>query len=93
MNRVNVGDKVKDAISGLVGIATGRFEYLYGCVRVAVAPQSVDKDGKVVDGTVFDEDQLEVVKAGAVKPPARPAARAVTGGPRPDPARRADPAR
>lgn len=62
---VHPGDKVKDRISGLTGIATSRTEFLYGCVRVAVQPQEL-KDGKPVEATYIDEAQLQVLTREAV---------------------------
>jgi len=82
---IKLGSRVKDTISGLEGIATGRTEYLFGCVRIQVTPQKV-KDGAAVEGQWLDEDQL--VKAGSFVP-ARPTAGA-TGGPMPAPKRAAD---
>ena len=77
---VRVGDRVKDKIGGFTGIATARYEYLYGCVRINVQPEKT-KDGKPADGFVFDEDQLQVLKSGAVAGIA-PKSKATTGGPR-----------
>jgi hypothetical protein len=75
---LNLGDKAKDRITGLVGIVTGRAEYLYGCVQVLISPAEV-KDGSPVPGTWLDEDRCDLVKA-AVQP--RPASAPVrTGGP------------
>lgn len=65
-NKVNVGDHVRDEISGYEGIALARTEWLYGCVRVHVQSKEL-KDGKPVDVT-FDEDQLQVIKAKAIQP-------------------------
>ena len=77
---VRLGDRVKDKISGFSGIATGRYEYLYGCVRINVQSEKL-KDGKVQDGLVFDEDQLEILKTGAVEGvPLK--SKPTTGGPR-----------
>jgi hypothetical protein len=64
---VNLGDKVKDVVTGLTGIAVGRTQYLQGCTRVAVQPQEL-KDGKPVEASWFDEPQLEIIEAGAIKP-------------------------
>lgn len=75
---IKLGDKVRDRISGYEGIATGKFEYINGCVRWGVQAK-VDKEGKMPDTMVIDEGQLEVVKKAAVKLDA-PAA--TTGGPR-----------
>jgi hypothetical protein len=63
---VRLGDRVKDAISGFKGIVTGRYEYLYGCVRCAVRPEELSKEGTPAESQTFDEGQLEVVKRAAV---------------------------
>lgn len=88
-----LGDKVRDEVTGFEGVVTGRFEYLYGCVRCAVQPQNV-KNEKPVDSVVFDEDQLQVLEEQAIVPiTVRRANRLTTGGPRSDPTNRADPVR
>ncbi len=73
---VDVGDGVKDIITGLTGIAVCRCEWLYGCVRVGVQPCIADK-GKVPDIVYVDEPQLEVVKRDAVATAGVPKRRAV----------------
>ncbi len=87
---VNLGDKVKDKVSGFTGIATARHEYLNGCVRISVDPDKLGKEGAKGEGHVFDEPQLEIVKRAKVivAQPAKP-----PGGPRNDPARPSVPAR
>jgi hypothetical protein len=57
MSTIKLGDRVKDSITGFKGIVTGRFEYLNGCVRLAVTPEEL-KDGKPVEDMVFDEGRL-----------------------------------
>lgn len=64
---VNLGDKVRDKISGFEGIATGRTEYLYKCVHILVSHDKLDKDGKIPDGFWLDEDRLEVLERGRIK--------------------------
>jgi hypothetical protein len=54
---VKLGEKVKDTLSGFEGTATGRAEYLYGCVRVQVEGVKPDSDGKPVE-VWFDEQRL-----------------------------------
>ena len=57
---IRLGQKVRDRISGLEGIAVARAEWLYGCSRVVVqAP--VNKDHEIPDGQWVDEPQLEVI--------------------------------
>lgn len=75
---LNLGDKVKDRLSGMTGIVTGRTEYLYGCRSVMVNP-GVVHEGKPVDSTWLDEDRCELVEAAAVPMPATAADAA--GGP------------
>lgn len=58
---VHLGDKVRDSISGFTGIVMSRTEFLYGCVRVGVAPQEL-KDGKMLENGHFDEPQLEILE-------------------------------
>jgi len=58
---VNLGDEVKDTISGFKGIAISRHSYLQGCDRISIQP-TIDKDGKLPEQQSFDEPQLEVIK-------------------------------
>ena len=74
---VNLGDQVRDMVSGFKGIAVSRHSYLQGCDRITVQP-SIDKDGKLPESASFDEPQLEVLKAGKVR---RTAAPEYSGGP------------
>ncbi len=62
---IQLGDRVKDIISGLKGIAIGRTEWLHGCMRITVQPEGV-KDGKPIDYYTVDEPQLEVLKTGII---------------------------
>lgn len=64
---IELGDKVKDKVSGFSGIAVGKTVYLAGCLRFLVRPDKTDKDGKFQEGIWFDEDELEVVKQKIVK--------------------------
>lgn len=64
---VVLGDRVKDKVTGLSGIAVARTEWLYGCIRITVQPEKLGKDGNVPETSTFDEPQLEVVKSQVVK--------------------------
>lgn len=83
---INLGDKAKDTITGLTGTVVSRHEYLNGCVRLALQPAEL-KDGKPVDSSVFDIQQIELIEA------AKPRAVDPTGGPRDEPSRPSIPAR
>ena len=84
--KFDIGDRVKDRISGFTGIIQCRTEWFNGCIRYNVVPDALDA-GKLIPGDTFDEAQLELKKMRAVQAPKHtfslPARR--TGGPRNDP--------
>lgn len=83
--KFNNGDRVSDKVSGFTGIIVARSEHLNGCIRYGVSAEKV-KEGGSHDPTWFDEQQLNLKKASAIKVvPMR------TGGPRPDARRQLDP--
>jgi hypothetical protein len=84
---VNLGDKVRDRVTGLEGIVVAKTEWLNGCVRVVVQTR-LDKDGKVPDGYNVDVEQLEVLEKDVMQRKEAP-----TGGPMPSPARHPAPQR
>lgn len=89
---VKLGDRCRDEITGFEGIATGKYDYLYGCCRIQLQPDKLDDKGRPLGSEVFDEAQLVVIEAGARngRPPT-PAAS--TGGPREAPQERETPIR
>lgn len=60
MKTILLGQKVKDIVTGLEGIAVMRAEYLHGCARVGIQPPK-DKEGKVPEWIDVDEPQIEVI--------------------------------
>jgi hypothetical protein len=60
---IKLGAQVKDKVSGYVGIATSRVEYLNGCVQYGVRGK-VDKDNKAPEAVYIDEEQLVVFGKG-----------------------------
>jgi len=60
MSKVCLGDRVRDRISGIEGIAIARTEWLFGCVRISVQPFG-EKDGRPPDNFVVDEPQCVVI--------------------------------
>lgn len=76
---IKLGSRVKDLVTGFVGIAVARCDYLNGCIRIGVQPK-VDKDGKLPDTIYFDEPQLKTLKENVV-----PVGSKETGGPCPYP--------
>ena len=63
-----LGDRVRDPISGFTGIATSITTWLHGCIRLGVVPEKLDKEGKPKDDRYFDQTQLVVLKRGVHKP-------------------------
>lgn len=78
---IELGDVVRDRITGFVGVATATTTWLNGCIRINVQPEKL-KDGKIGETETFDIQQLEVVKKSKVQP-AAPLVR--PGGPKPSP--------
>jgi len=87
--KINLGDKVRDTVTGFTGIATGRTNWLQGCTRVGVQTQELH-DGKPIESQWFDEPQLEVIEKGAI---ASQKTEEPPGGPRENPSRQKDPTR
>lgn len=58
---IELGDRVKDPITGLAGIVTSITIWLHGCIRIGVQPENL-KDGKPVEASYVDQSQLVVVK-------------------------------
>lgn len=85
---IGLGDRVKDPITGFSGIVTAVTTWLHGCIRVMVAPEKLDKDGKPREERHFDQSQLVLLKPrvhepmvlGVVAAPA-PEERRSNGGP------------
>lgn len=80
---VKLGQKVKDTVTGLEGLAVARTTYIYGCARISIQPFS-HKDGKPAEWVSFDEPQLKVIGEDASKVALgeRPESKK-TGGPQP----------
>ena len=62
---VNLGDEVKDKVTGFRGIAVTRHMFIAGCDRITVQPP-VDKEKKMPDAQTFDEPMLEIIKRAKV---------------------------
>lgn len=90
---VELGDRVKDKVTGFTGIAIGRTDWLYGCTRISVLPEHLH-DGKPIDAHSFDEPQLEILARGVISTPKSGPTPLVDvtapGGPRPEPTRQPD---
>lgn len=58
---IELGDEVKDKITGFKGIATSRIKYLNGCDKIGIQPK-MGKDGKIPDCIWFDDIQIVLIK-------------------------------
>jgi len=65
MNKIKLGVKARDKITGFEGIVTGSVEYLYGCDQWGLTPV-VTKEGKTPATEIFDEGRVEYVSKGVL---------------------------
>ena len=63
---IKLGEKVKDKVSGIIGVAVSRIEYLNGCIQYGVQPK-FKKDEDEIKTWNIDEEQLESVKKKILK--------------------------
>jgi len=66
---VELGQKVKDNITGFAGIATAKCEYLNGCISIQVKPIKLTKEGKMIEAEWIDEQQLIITSRATVGGP------------------------
>lgn len=59
---ITLGDEAKDTITGLTGVVVAITDWLNGCQRICIQPREL-KDGKPVDNSVFDVEQIQVIKS------------------------------
>lgn len=59
--KIKLGDKVKDTITGFIGVAVARIEYINGCIQYNVAAK-VGKGNKFPDDISIDQGSLIVIK-------------------------------
>ncbi len=64
---IELGDKVKDTITGFAGVATAKIIFLNGCVQFLVTPKMAkpkkNETPEYPTATYIDEEQLRVVGA------------------------------
>ena len=56
-----LGRIARDVVSGFTGIIESRTEWLNGCFRIGLAPDHLDKDGKMLDSKGFNAEQIELL--------------------------------
>jgi hypothetical protein len=86
---IQLGDRIRDNLTGLTGIAAGRCDYLTGCTQFGLAPEKLTKEGMPREWLWLDESRLSIVALSAMSGPgALP-----SGGPQPKPVRATGPRR
>lgn len=55
---IELGQKVRDRVTGFEGITTARVQYLNGCVQFCVKPRALD--GKMLEGEYIDDSNLRL---------------------------------
>ena len=65
VNRVEIGDRVKDKVSEFEGIVISRTEFMAGCERIEVQAEKLH-EGEPVEPQLFDAPNLDVIKQSAV---------------------------
>lgn len=66
MFRFNLGEEVREIVTGFSGIIMVRSEYFTGCRHYGVQSRKINSDGKLGDWEYFDESRLELVSKGVV---------------------------
>jgi len=88
---IELGNKVKDKVTGFEGIVVAKSTYLQGCNRALVQPK-VNKEGVVPDSVSFDEPDLIFVDRG-LAPEKKKTPKKPPGGPRQMASRSSEPTR
>lgn len=78
---VNLGDRVKDTITGFTGIAVAITQHLNGCLHIGIEAASLEPEKHRPVYDVFDIQRIEVIEAGAYKPQDHGIGAAPPGGP------------
>ncbi len=60
MPSIELGDRVRDSITGFEGIAVGITIWLNKCRSIGIQSTKLDKDGQPLDVQWIDETQCEV---------------------------------
>jgi hypothetical protein len=79
--RVELGDIVRDSITGFEGSVESITVWRFGCRRTQVRPTKLSKDGLPIETQVFDEPSLHIIKRANV-PEAVQDSRRKNGGPK-----------
>lgn len=67
LNIIQLGDNVRDTITGFKGRVVGITDWLYQCRRLGLQASNLDKDGQPLSLQWFDELQCETIEANGGK--------------------------
>lgn len=62
---IQLGQHVRDSVTGFQGVVTGRAEYLFEATTCRIHKTELTTDGKPYDPLWFEEARLEIVDAEA----------------------------
>lgn len=86
--KFNLGDEVKDLVTGVQGVIVSKTIWLNGCKRYTLERSAPKEDGTLHEAISVDEQQLVVVAALKInvgQPLNGEAPKPFTGGPKPMP--------
>lgn len=64
---IELGDIVREKITGLEGVVIGKSQWLENCERLIVQPQGISKDGEPHKSHQFDIPSCELIEKGTFK--------------------------
>ena len=67
MNKITLGDTVRDRISGFSGIAIQTLQFLNGNVQIAIQPKQKEGEVSYPDAMFIDQHTVEVVEKGTLE--------------------------
>jgi hypothetical protein len=86
-DKIQLGDRVRERITGVEGIVWGISKWLTGCDHIGIKREGVDKDGKPWDCLWFDAPHVTVLQKAVIDEkavnPVDPVTEQKKGGPLP----------
>ena len=58
---IQLGDRVRDIVTGFEGVAIGRLESLFGVTEIKIQPETLEENsGKPIESVWFEESRVIV---------------------------------
>jgi len=64
---IELGQEVRDKVTGFSGIASGKSEYLSGCTHICIQPKVKRGNKELPEPQWFDEPMVEVIGKAKIK--------------------------